>query len=115
MACRSRRTHPLQRENEECTRDQINNFDGKLAASEFVHDLVVGRLDLNIFSMRSVMRKPPTMLLVAATTAIVPRIAESVLLCSPTNTMAPTTAIASSALVSDMRGVCNKGETRRIT
>ena len=33
------------------------------------------RLDLNIFNMRSVMMKPPTMLLVAATMAMVPRIA----------------------------------------
>ena len=74
-----------------------------------------GRLDLNIFNMRSVMKNPPTMLLVAATTAMNPKTAESVLLCSPTSTMAPTTAIASRALVSDINGVCSKGETRRIT
>ena len=71
-----------------------------------------GRLDLNIFSMRSVIKKPPTTLLVAATMAMVPRTVDSVLLCSPTNKMAPTTAMASSAFVSDMSGVCSKGETR---
>jgi hypothetical protein len=29
--------------------------------------------------------------------------------------MAPTTAIASRALVKDIKGVCSRGETRRIT
>ena len=41
------------------------------------------RLDLNILSMRSVMIKPPTALLVAATMAIVPSTVESIVLCSP--------------------------------
>src|SRR6202047_5387676 len=74
-----------------------------------------GRLDLNIFSMRSVIKKPPTTLLVAATMARVRRTVDSVLLCSPTNKMAPTTAMASSAFVNDMSGVCRRGEMRRIT
>src|SRR5580700_3935877 len=74
-----------------------------------------GRLDLNIFSMRSVIKKPPTTLLVAATMAMVPRTVDSVLLCWPTNKMAPTTAMASSAFVNDMSGVCRSGEMRRIT
>ena len=77
--------------------------------------LAAGRLDLNIFNMRSVIRKPPTILLVAATTAMNPKTKDSVLLCSPTSTIAPTTAIASSAFVSDISGVCSNGETRRIT
>src|ERR1700739_3469097 len=115
MARRSRRTHPLQRQNEQRACDQINDFDWKLVSSEFVHGFVAGRLDLNIFSMRSVMRNPPTMLLVAATTAIVPRIGDRALLCSPTRTLEPTTAMASRAFVSDMSGVCSSGDTRRIT
>src|ERR1035441_2599765 len=60
------------------------------------------RLDLNILSMRSVMMNPPTALLVAATMATVPSTVASVLLCSPARMMAPTTAIASRALVSDI-------------
>src|SRR5580692_10385665 len=74
-----------------------------------------GRLLLNILSMRSVIRNPPTTLLVAATMAIVPRTVANVLLRSPTITIAPTTAMASSALVSDISGVCSKGETWRMT
>ena len=74
-----------------------------------------GLLALNILSMRSVMRNPPTTLLVAATIAMVPRTVASVLLCSPARMIAPTTAIASRALVSDISGVCSSGETRRIT
>src|SRR5208282_3074213 len=114
------RAHPLQRENEEHTRDEIEKLDENLDRSDFaghylVTDLSAGRLDLNIFNMRSVIRKPPTMLLVAATTAMNPKTAERVLLCSPTSTIAPTTAIASKALVSDINGVCSRGETRRIT
>src|ERR1019366_5056520 len=98
MARRSRRTHPLQREDEQYAGDEIQNFDGDLTACKFrAHDLAAGRLDLNIFNMRSVIRKPPTMLLVAATTAMKPKIAANVLLCSPTSTIAPTPAIASKA------------------
>ena len=67
------------------------------------------------FNMRSVIKNPPTMLLVAATIAIVPRIVEKLLLCSPARMIAPTTAMASSALVNDISGVCSSGETRRIT
>src|SRR5208337_2941416 len=124
VARRGRRAHPLQREDEEHARDQIYKFDDDLAACEFgchccptdlAAGLAAGRLDLNIFNMRSVIKKPPTMLLVAATTAMNPKTAEGVLLCSPTSTMAPTTAMASKALVSDINGVCNSGETRRIT
>src|SRR5208282_2401591 len=77
--------------------------------------LFVGRLVLNIRSMRSVMMNPPTTLLVAATMAITPSTVANVLFFSPTRTIAPTTAMASSALVSDMSGVCSKGETWRIT
>ncbi len=55
----------------------------------------VGRLDLNILSMRSVMKNPPTTLLVAATIAMTPSTVANVLFFSPTSTIAPTTAMAS--------------------
>ena len=68
---RARRTHPLQRENEQDAGDQVGDFDDGLGDGQSVHGLV-GRLLLNILSMRSVIRKPPTMLLVAAMIAIMP-------------------------------------------
>ena len=48
------------------------------SADHRVHGLF-GPLALNILSMRSVIMKPPTMLLVAATMAMVPRTVASVL------------------------------------
>src|SRR5204862_6203371 len=105
------RTHPLQRQNEQRAGDQINDLDRVLASSELgVHQDFVpcglpGRLDLNILSMRSVMKNPPTTLLFAAMMAITPSTVANVLFFSPTSTIAPTTAIASSALVSDISGV----------
>src|ERR1700683_379230 len=74
-----------------------------------------GRLLLNILSMRSVIKNPPTTLLVAATMAMVPSTVANVLLRSPTRTIAPMTAMASSAFVSDISGVCSRGETWRMT
>src|SRR5580692_10004837 len=127
------RAHPLQGKNEKCTGDQIEKFDQVLACGEFVHDLsgmiakyelrdmisrvylLDGRLLLNILSMRSVIKNPPTTLLVAATMAITPNTTANLLLCSPTRTIAPTTAMASSALVNDISGVCSRGETWRMT
>src|SRR5580692_5855669 len=120
----SRRTHPLQRQNKQSAGDQIDGFDDVRACGELVHGLLsktslstysLGRLLLNIFSMRSVMKNPPTTLLVAATIAIVPSTVESVVLCSPAIIIAPTTAIASSAFVNDISGVCSSGVMRRIT
>src|ERR1700694_3723728 len=124
MAGRGRRAHPLQREDEQYARDEIQKLNNDLASCEIgchywltdlAAGLAAGRLDLNIFNMRSVIRKPPTMLLVAATTAMNPKTAESVLLCSPTRRIAPTNAMVSNALVTDINEVCSKGETRRIT
>ena len=62
------RAHPSQRKNEEDAGDQVNDFDDVLAACELCGHGFVGRLDLNILSMRSVIRNPPTTLLVAAMT-----------------------------------------------
>src|SRR5256712_10283317 len=109
----ARRAHPFQRQNEQRAGDQINDFNDVLISGEIVHGFV-RRLLLNIFSIRSVIRNPPTTLLVAATTAITPSTAEQVLLCSPTSTMAPSTAMASSAFVGDFSGVRRRGEIRRI-
>src|ERR1700753_3435633 len=78
---RGRRTHPLQRQNEQRRGDEVGHFD-ELRGRALHHDFL-GPLALNIFSMRSVMRNPPTMLLVAATMAMVPRTVEKVVLCSP--------------------------------
>src|ERR1017187_2298876 len=80
MARRGRRTHPLQREDEQYAGDEIQNLNGDLTPCKFgghhlATGLAAGRLDLNIFNMRSVIRKPPTILLVAATTAMKPKIA----------------------------------------
>src|SRR5258708_22592428 len=60
------------------------------------------------------MRNPATMLMVANATATIPRILLSIgELPLPETRIAPTTEIAEIALVSDIRGVCNKGDTRR--
>ncbi len=61
------------------------------------------------------MMNPPTILLVADTMAIVPSIVASVDLCAPLRIIAPTTAMASRAFVSDISGVWSNGETRLIT
>src|ERR1700719_190089 len=108
------RTHPLQRQNKKRRGNQVRNFDD-LRGGKLGHHDFFGPLTLNILSMRSVMRKPPTMLLVAATMAMVPRMAGKLVLCSPARMIAPTTAIASRALVRDIRGVWRSGETRRMT
>src|SRR5208283_2826251 len=108
----SRRTQPLQRENEKDGGDDVGDLND--LCGRWDHGFCV-RLDLNILSMRSVMMNPPTALLVAATIAMVPSTVDSVVLCSPAKMIAPTTAMASRALVRDIKGVCSSGETRRIT
>src|SRR6516164_4150064 len=107
-------TQPLKREDEQHRGDEIRDLDDLLGGEGLVHGFL-GLLALNIFSMRSVIKKPPTTLLVAAITAKVARMVASRDFCSPARTMAPTTAMASKALVSDISGVCSSGETRRIT
>src|SRR2546427_3910737 len=114
VAGRARGTQPFEREDEKSGGDEVGNFDDLFGADHGVHGFL-GPLARNILSIRSVIRNPPTRLPVAATMAMVPSTVESVLLCSPTRRIAPTTAMASSALVSDINGVCRSGETRRIT
>src|SRR5438876_10364766 len=96
----ARRAHPSQRQNEERAGDQINDVNDVLISGEIGHGLV-GRLVLNIFSMRSVIRNPPTTLLVAATTAFTSRTAENGLLCTPNRTMVARTPNVSRSIVSD--------------
>src|ERR1700722_2377326 len=71
------RAHPHQSEDEEGRGDQIYDFDEGVCAEPGNH-YFFGPLDLNILSMRSVIRNPPTTLLVAATMASAPRMVESV-------------------------------------
>ena len=61
------------------------------------------------------MRKPLTMFVVEANTAMAPSHVLNPDSCSPASRMAPTTAIAEIALVSDISGVCSSRETRRMT
>src|SRR6185436_5791140 len=70
---------------------------------------------LNIFSMRLVMRKPPTTLQVAAATAITPRVVRTASTCEPAMVMAATTEMAEMALVADISGVWSSGGTRCTT
>src|SRR4029077_6657783 len=75
-----------------------------------------GARRLNILSMRSVMRKPLTMLVTAAVMAMKPStLLNMVAPWALVTRMAPTTEMAEMALVMDMRGVCSRGETLRIT
>src|SRR5438132_5955897 len=96
--------HPVQREDEQRRRE-----DG----SELVDG--VRHCFLNIFSMRSVMRNPLTMLVMEANSAMAPRIRMVFGYSAPVTAMDPTTAIAEIALVSDMSGVYSRRDTRRIT
>src|SRR5579875_487442 len=107
------RTQPLQRQDEKGDRHNVREV------SEVLHSYLVHcflrPLSLNIRSMRSVIRKPPTMLLNAAATAIAPKISESSDPGRAAMMMAATTTMASRALVKAIRGVCSSGETRRMT
>ncbi len=105
---RLRMTHPAQREHEERRRDEVGSLG----------DVLRHRLPpcwRNILSIRSVIRKPLTMLVTEAATAIVPSTRLKVVFCSPAMMIEPTTAIAEIALVSDIRGVCSSRDTFRIT
>src|SRR5579864_9490161 len=64
--------------------------------------------------MRSVMRNPATMLMVANITAMVARtLLKTGELAVPVSRIAPTTEMAEIALVSDISGVCRSGDTLR--
>src|SRR5438552_11248975 len=67
---------------------------------------------LNIFNMRSVMRNPPTTLVLEQATARKPRIVLSQPLSDPATTSEPISEMPEMALVADISGVCSKGGTR---
>src|SRR6185437_6681013 len=103
------RTEPLDRQNEEHDGGDEGEIQILLHGDQ-VHDFALPLL--NMRNMRSVMKKPPTMLLNDAATAIAPSVVESAVSWRPQMMMAATTTMASSALVSDISGVCRSGETR---
>ena len=74
-----RRAQPLERQDEQRRRNDVEDFNDVFTTHEVGHGLGA-LLTLNILSMRSVMMNPPTMLLVAATMAMVPRMVASWLL-----------------------------------
>ena len=108
----SRRTEPLQCEHEPDHSEDVADVDEMLNGDR-VHGFFALAV-LNMWSIRSVIKKPPTMLLNDAATAMTSPRAESKrrVSCRPAMMMAATTTIASSAFVSDINGVCNSGETR---
>src|SRR5579863_5931081 len=65
--------------------------------------------------MRSVIMKPPTTLIVAAVTAMVPSTVLTTPWPLPAATSEPTREMPEMALVVDMSGVCSRGGTLRIT
>src|SRR5882724_10337474 len=67
---------------------------------------------LNIDSIRSVIRKPPTMFAMAHATAIVPRIVASAPSPLPANTNEATREMPEIALVAAISGVCSSGGIR---
>src|SRR5580704_6199217 len=81
----------------------------------WAHDFFAALPVLNMLSIRSVMTKPPTMLLKEAATATKPSMVASFVSCRPAMMMAATTTMASSAFVNDISGVCSSGETRLIS
>src|SRR5437867_9119054 len=70
---------------------------------------------LNIFSMRSVIRKPPTTFVEEQHTAMKPKIVLSNPWPDPATTSEPTSEIPDIAFVADIRGVCSRGGTREMT
>src|SRR5215467_2126661 len=108
-----RRTQPLQRQHEQHNGGDVCEIQVFLQCKRVGHFL--GLPVLNMRTMRSVMKNPPTILLKEAATAIAPNAVVKGVVCRPAMMIAATTTMASSALVSDIRGVCRSGETRLIS
>src|SRR5208282_3732900 len=106
-----RRAEPLDRQNEADGGRDVREIDQLLDVGRG-HGFFAALPVLNMLSIRSVMTKPPTMLLKEAATATRPRRVERRVSWRPAMMMAATTTIASSAFVKDIRGVCSSGETR---
>src|SRR5439155_1788114 len=107
-----RRTEPFERQDEPDDRGDIRKIN-QLLRGERGHDFFALPAR-NMCSIRSVIRKPPTMLLKDAATAINPSKVESFVSCRPAMMIAATTTMASRALVKDISGVCSSGDTRLI-
>src|SRR3990167_2232893 len=107
---RFRMAQPLEGKDEQRGRHQVD----ELGYVEFVAHCLFDPGFLNILSIRSVIRKPLTMLVIEAATAAVPRIVVKSVFCSPAMMIDPTTAMAEIALVSDINGVCKSRDTLRI-
>src|SRR5262249_37857001 len=105
---RLRAREPTQREDEEAGCEDVARVGDVLDESR-VH--FFGSRSLNILSMRSVIRKPLTMLVIEAATAMQPRIVLVRLSSSPAIRIDATIAIAEIAFVSDISGVCSSLET----
>src|SRR5881296_3497772 len=108
-ARRSRIVHPMQGEHEKGSRKKIGDLDELQP-----HHLPPFRV-LNILSMRSVIKKPLTMLVMDANRAMAPRRVMYGGWSSPVITIEPTTAMAEIAFVNDISGVCNSRDTRLTT
>jgi hypothetical protein len=67
---------------------------------------------LNIDSIRSVIRKPPMMFVMAHATAIVPRLVATAPSPLPANTIDATREMPEIAFVAAMSGVCSSGGIR---
>lgn len=72
-------------------------------------------LGLKNFSIRAVMPKPPTTLIVAQVTARKPRKLLSVPCPEPATTSEPTSEMPEMAFVADISGVCSSGGMREST
>src|SRR5579883_288427 len=105
-----RGAQPLERQDEQDYRNDVSKIE-ILLNGPCVHDFLA-LPDLNIRIMRSVMKNPPTILLKEAATAIAPSVVLSGVSWRPVMMIAATTTMASRALVSDIRGVCKRGDTR---
>src|ERR1700691_5246705 len=114
MARSGRRAEPFDRQNKKHGGDDVRAIE-KLLGGDLAHGFLGCLPVLNMRSMRSVMKKPPTILLNEAATAMSPRMVESRVSWRPAMMMAAITTIASSALVRDISGVCSRGETRLIS
>ena len=114
----------LQAEDEEDRRGQVARLDdevsrivtsGRFRGRRRPRRCPRRALRLNIFSMRSVMRKPPTTLVVAQTTAMKPRIVATCRACRRRRPASRRARSPEIALVADISGVCSSGGTRVIT
>src|SRR4029453_770729 len=109
----ARMRQPLDADNEEDRRDEVRDVDPGLAQRP--SSSRSGRRCLNISSMRSVTRKPPTMLIVPNTTGTNPSTCSRVESAVPTISIAPTSTIPWIAFVPDINGVCSIVGTFEIT